>query len=598
MHEDPAARTTPPADPPRSDGEAPRRAASRPFVYALAVALAFGALSLGGGFLFDDWPIRATFHGLAPTGRHPLDAYRFASIPEDVQRLIERGPFPWFSSPGLRLGFFRPLGAALLLADERLFGDAAPLWHAHALAWYLALIVAAGLVLRRALRGPAFTLALVLFAANDTHAAALGWLANHHSTISVALGLFGLWAHMRAREDGWRPGRVLAPVLFGLALLAGETTFGVVAYVIAWELLGRADALDRRVRALAPVFSLSLAFLVAYKLGHYGAHDSDSYIDPIGEPLVFALAAPDRLLALIGAFFLGPPADLHLQLPSLAWLWRLIGVIALVGVAAILRRIVAGLDEADRRGQRWLVAGAALSIVPSLGAVVGSRLLIVPSLGGVAICAVILVHAWRARRGFSRKLVFGVLAFLFIARPALIMAASLGKFREYAQTLTRIARDSELPTSPDVAIVVPLAPDFVIGTYTPDVRFITDGQVPRAWWALSLAPHDHVLTRTGADRIELASVGGPMLRAPFENLFRSRKVPFHPGDEVQLKGMTVRVVEEEEGSPTKIEARFDRSLEDPTLWFVEWRDGVLKRMKPPAIGASVKLEWRKGPFGL
>lgn len=569
----------------------------RSLLIAMAVALLFGALALGGGFLFDDWPMRALVEQRVPGAHHPLDAYRFVGGPVALRDLTERGPFPWFCAPDLRLGSFRPLSAALLLLDERLFGDRAVGWHAHALLWYLALVAAAALVLARVLRGPTLTVALVLFAASDTHAQALGWLSNRHSTIAVTLALLGLFAHMRAREDGWRPGRVLSPALLALALLAGETAIGVLAYLLAWELLGRTDDPRRRVHALAPAMLLTAVYLVAYKLGGYGAHHTDGYLDPIDAPLAYALVAPVRLLSLIGAFFLGPPADLQLQVHGLDWLWPLLGVAAIAVVSALARRAWPALDDGERRGLRWLLTGAVLAFAPSLGATVGGRLLIVPSLGGAAVCAVLLVSAWRARAGVARKLLFGALVFFFAVRPALILAASLAKFREYSQALVRVARESELPSSPEVAVVVPLAPDFIVGTYTPTVRAVDGGELPRAWWALSLARHDHVLVRTAADRIELTSAG-PMLRARFETLYRSRALPLHPGDTVQLKGMTVRVLEVDDGSPTKIAAEFDRSLDDPTLWLVEWRDGLLRRMKVPAIGETVKLEWRKGPFGL
>ena len=165
-----------------------------------------------------------------------------------------------------------------------------------------------------------------------------------------------------------------------------------------------------------------------------------------------------------------------------------------------------------------------------------------------------------------------------------------------AQALVHVARDSELPTSPDVAVVAPLMPDFIIGTYTPTVRVVDQHILPRAWWTLSLTRRDHLLTRTAEDRIELTSLGGPMLRAPFERLYRSQSVPFQAGDKVELKGMTVRILEVDNGAPTKIEARFDRSVDDPGLWFVEWRDGLLRKLKVPAVGGSVKLEWKVGPF--
>jgi len=41
---------------------------------------------------------------------------------------------------------------------------------------------------------------------------------------------------------------------------------------------------------------------------------------------------------------------------------------------------------------------------------------------------------------------------------------------------------------------------------------------------------------------------------------------------------------------------FDRPLEDPTLRWLCWQDGVYVPFTPPAVGATVHLEPAVGPF--
>ena len=448
------------------------------------------------------------------------------------------------------------------------------------------------------LDGAPLALALLLYAASDTHAMALAWIANRHSEIAVALTLLGLWAHLRAREDGWRPGALLSPLFCALGLLASETALGGLAYFLAFELLGRSDPLRARLRALVPVSLLALAYLLAYKLGGYGTHHSGSYIDPLGEPLAFLQVAPRRALALVGSLFLGPPAEAQQQLPALAWLWPLLGALALALLTLLIRPVLAELAAEPRRRLRWLLAGAALSLLPSLGAMPGGRLLIVPSLGAAAVCAVLVHHAFRRRAGVLRRLRLGALVLMLGIRPALTFVASLGALQGYAQRLPQIAHAAELPPQPGRRVLAPVLPDFFTATYVPTLLLVEGAPLPRSWWVLSMAPRDHVLTRTAADRIELVAVGGPMLDTAFERLLRSAAVPLHRGDIVPLNGLTVHILDEQGGSPTRIEARFERSLDDPELWCLEWRDGALRRMTLPPVGGSVRIPHRRGSFGL
>src|SRR5262249_41223914 len=156
------------------------------------------------GFFVDDYSILLVQEGIIPGLHRRADVYHFLDgDPATTRRFYEHGPFPWWTLPELKLSFLRPLSGALLVADDRIFRHHPVGWHLHSLAWYFLLVVAAGLVLRRALAGRALVLALALFAVNDSHAMALAWIANRHSAVAVALALLGLWAHLRWREARW-----------------------------------------------------------------------------------------------------------------------------------------------------------------------------------------------------------------------------------------------------------------------------------------------------------------------------------------------------------------------------------------------------------
>ena len=86
--------------------------------------------------------------------------------------------------------------------------------HAHSLVWLALALFGAALVYRRLLGATWVAgLATLLYAVNDTHGPAVGWIANRNAVIAIALALPVLWLHDRWRRDGWTPGAWLAPLL-------------------------------------------------------------------------------------------------------------------------------------------------------------------------------------------------------------------------------------------------------------------------------------------------------------------------------------------------------------------------------------------------
>ena len=207
----------------------------------MLVALLVAANGLTAGASLDDWMHHALVHGELAK-RAWWDLFNFADgRPETMSDLISRGPFPWFTLPELKLRFFRPLSSALLQLDTLVFKDALWLAHVHSTLWYLGLVALCRALYRRLVPAVAL-LAAVLFALDDSHTMPVVWLANRNSLISVAFAWLGLWAHLRWREDAWKPGAPLSWLAYVTALLAGETGIAAMAYVVAYELIGRRDS--------------------------------------------------------------------------------------------------------------------------------------------------------------------------------------------------------------------------------------------------------------------------------------------------------------------------------------------------------------------
>lgn len=566
---------------------------------ALVISLLLSLQALWGGFCADDISIALRLEGRLPGSHHALDLYRFSDgTPQGVRAIVEGGGFPWFTAPGLKLAFFRPLASALWWVDHALFGRYASLYHLHSLGWYLLLVYIAWRIFRRALPPELAGLAAILFAMNDSHAMAVGWLSSRHAPLAASLTLAGLLLHLRAREEDYRPGLPLSLLCYALGLCAGETALGALAYLYAYELLGRTDRATERLKALLPSALLALGYLILYKKLGYGVAGSAGYLDPLTEPAAFLRAAPERTLLLIGSFLGGVPADLASLRPEVSAIALGTGAGLLLIFYRALRSAWAALEATQRRSVRWLGAGAALSLVPNLGGVPGSRLLLMPSLGGVVLLALLFAHSYRsARRGVpGARPLLALLLLLQGVRPPLLFSVIVAKLNQSAALGARVVGSTELPASAAAAVVVLASSDPLLSMFGASALELETGRSPRAWWTLSMAKCDHEVTRLSADTLELSVKGGRMLDSSGEKLFRNPARRFQIGDVVPLRGAEVRVLAEQAGHPTRIAVRFDRPLDDPTLWFAVWRDGALRRVSIPEAGQVLPLPHTPGPM--
>jgi hypothetical protein len=231
-------------------------------VLAVAAGLALRWQVLDGGLITDDYVAEAILEGSYPGARGPLDLFNFIDgTPEDLQRHLNAGTFPWWSAPNLRLSMMRPLAALLIHADRALFGARVELYHAHSLVWWALVMLAAAVLLRSVLPASTSALALLIFALEEGHNLPVAWLANRSALAALAFGLCGVWLHVRWRRDATRWAAFASAVSFGVALGFGEWAFPVLGYVAAYEALRTDQPVASRLRALLPAALLGLGFV-------------------------------------------------------------------------------------------------------------------------------------------------------------------------------------------------------------------------------------------------------------------------------------------------------------------------------------------------
>jgi len=527
----------------------------------------------------------------------------FQDNPELNRSAIAAAEVPWWTHPEITLTFWRPLASASHVLDYVTFGRFAPAHHLHNIAWYLALVAAWGTLVRRALPGAAAVLATLLFAMDEVHWLAVTWTANRNALIAATLGLLGLLAHLRWREDGWKPGLPLSVAGFGAALLGGEAALGVFGYLGAYQLFGARGDVKSRAIGLAPGLLVGLTWAAFYKTMHFGAHGSGLYLDPTREPLAYLAAIAVRLPTLLASQLGGLTADIAIINPSILPVSIGYGVACVAVAAWLLRRAWPSLTAEEQRGMRWLIPGGLLAMLPVMATFPLDRLLLLPSLAGSAVVAVCLRRCWQAWKED------GPAVWKWMAVPVggvhVVMAGLtwLGMSAIFGLALPQMVGAIAAPfladDLSDERVFIINGSDPMLSIYLP-LSILWQGRpAPRAWIPLTMAPFEHTVTRTAEDRLELDLGEGRMLGSTFEQLVRRpENDPFQIGDVVNLDVMAIEILDMDGVYPTRVGFTFDSALEDEHNRFYAWRDGALAPVAPPAVGEQLIIPWTPGPMGL
>src|SRR5437763_1955506 len=117
--------------------------------------------------------------------------------------------------------------------------------------------LAARLLSSRAFIVVAVTLAVVLLLPtlrvgfmmdDDAHGIVVSWIANRNAVLAAAFGFGALLLHDRAVRESDRRARIAAPVLFAVALLAGEAALATLGYLAAHAVWMQKDRWTARLR--------------------------------------------------------------------------------------------------------------------------------------------------------------------------------------------------------------------------------------------------------------------------------------------------------------------------------------------------------------
>ena len=580
--------------------------------------------SLDSGYRGDDFPQRAMLKGEFAAPREPLDLFSFASgDPRDVARLMDFGYLPWWTVPNLRLRMWRPLASALMVLDQRVLDASAEFQHAHSLFWYACLVLVASRLFRRWLSLPAAAVATVLFAIEEGHTVPVGWLANRSTLTATALGLLTLELHASAREASLETpltrsletGRAAATALCcGLALLAGEYAFTALAYVFAYECL-RSEPLLERARRSLPVIVPTIIYLAVHSWIGSDIVGSGFYLSPIREPLAFGSEALLRVPALFADLTVGLPADwFNGSGPLRNWflqqnhfspeVWRkfpawpvwhaALGYLSILLFWLFVREALARAPERSRRPLQVMALGSLLSLAPAAGSLPGDRLIVAAAMGVSGVYGSLIVHALpRPGALRPRTILAWVVAFVVAGPLSIDRVYDQARGFAFSSEGQRLwARAAELPTGESAhatRVYLLSTADFMTAANLPWARLSDGNPLPQTYRRLNPGAIPCDVLRTSDRRLRIMQLSSDVHYSTMPSLYRGESAPMLAGQMVRMPGLDVIVETVRDGNPARMNFTFDRSIDDPNLWFLESTIDGLKRISMPKIGETLRV---------
>lgn len=558
-------------------------------VFFVAVLLHLPAL--GVGLLADDYVQVAALEGpIRGSDLGPWNLFDFGTLDRDGEPW-QLGGLPWWTADEFRVRFLRPLPSLLRSLEHSLVGRAA--WPGHlANALCMGLLVLLVARLHRALGfgGGAALLGALLFAADESSALPVGWLANRNS---LGEALFGVGALLIALGGVGATSlrRHLVALLFALLATlckeSGIVFLGLVPLAVHWRARRTlpapvAAATPPRLWTMALGPALAVVYLALYVSGGYGAN-SGFYPEPWAHPFAtlfqFAVRLPVAALSLSSPV----PADLVFVEPWLLWVFAGVGAVVL---GWVVRRLLRLADPATRRSVVPLVVLFLVTLAPQAAAPVADRLLLVPAIafGGLLALALSSVP-WRSTRLWSAP------ALLLCSALPLSAFGLVGRFdvlRQMAVEARRVA-ETLAPEDGTRHVWMLQGPNGLALLSLSATWPLVGGEGPLGVHNLQLGPRALVLQRLSETEFEVRSADEPFLARPMESVFLSALAT--AGSVRHWRGalFEVTALGDNDGFPAALRVRFDAPPESLGVALFRADQFGSHGLPWPDVGQAVRL---------
>ena len=535
-----------------------------------------------------------------------LDLFRLiVDDPEQIRRIMDIGIFPWWTYPGIKGAFWRPIASLTHYLDYQLWPDYPVLMHVQSILWYAVLVFVVSRFYRQYMGFASLAgLAALLWAIDDAHGMPVCFLANRNTLLSTLFGILALMAHDRWRRNGIKQGMVLGPLFFILSLLSKEEGISTCAYLFAYSMILDQGNKRQRFLALVPYAAIVIVWRILWSSLGYGVANLGIYIDPVREPIRFLESLFYRgPIMLLGQWGL-PPSDIHIMIASTSG-GKVLWIFSLV-ILSVLAWMFMPLLKKDRLSRFWAL-GMILAVIPICTTFTSDRMLFFVGLGAMGLLSQFLFAVFggpgKNSINFRLRRFSSLLAFILIGIH-LMIAPLLMLYRTAFPMMVpkKIQQQFELtgPLDPAVEnqdLVVVNPPDSSFVFYAPIIWKSNHYPVPRHTRVLCSSLFRPVrIQRTDSYTLRIRPERG-YITAFLEGIFRNDRHPMTLGEEVRLTGMSAKILELTPGRrPAEVSFQFQVPLEDTSLRWLKWENGDFVPFIPPKVGETVVLHSRHPKF--
>jgi len=548
------------------------------------------------------------------------DMYAIVSTKRDHEAFKDFGLLPWWTAEDFRGSNWRPLTAFTHWLDYQLYPNSPVLMHAHSLIWFAAVIFLVA-VLYRKLLGPVWiaSLAALFYMIDDSNYFPAMWIANRNLLLSLFFSVLTLLMYHRWRQQKSVYAAVAVPFLLLLSLLSTEAGIATFAYLFAYALIIDRGSRRRRALSLVPSFIVIVIWRVIYNALGYGARSSGFIIDPGHEPLRYAWAVVKRAPVLLSGQWGWQPAEMFNLFSDYARRWNLLTAAAFL---LLLLIVFVPLLRKSRVALFWFT-GMILCILPICATSPMNRNLLFAAIGAFGLTAqfiggLFLKESWVPKTRYWLVPAWIVCVTLLFIHIVIAGGTRVIVPKRISSIFNIFYSTVDVGSQPDIenkTVVVVNAPHPFLFLALPVLRAYENKALPERTRVLAPGFVPLEITRTGEKTLLLKAQNGNFLSTEtsredfkpnfvyfydeFNSLFRPENLPFRAGEQVELSGMSVEVIDvDRKGQPTQVLFRFAVSLDDPFLSWLQWNwkkggFGSYSAFRVPAVGEKTYI---RGPF--